>query len=1252
MVRSSPSSTPTTIWLTDHLDVVVEVFRRQPEAVLVSTCPKYELAGRQQSADAALTDYRSAERVNQLVDPRPLLLGAANVGFLSCIAVRAEAIRQAGGFDERLGAIEDSDLFRRLATLGPFATVRRRTVQVRATSGSLRRRAATSGRYLKAAELSAENLTTAVGRMPEADRRRLEDQPRLALHLARAMRALDRRDETTLRAELEIAYETYPLSKAFLDIGSRLRHHMPRFGQPLERLAMLETLTRAWPQPHEYTSRYMRAWAIGLALRLGRPGQALRMLRGWQWRGTARFGRAVAPSLWHRARLRWQERRYRGREADELASSQPSSPTEIGGADTTPTVSVVLPTHQRRKILRQAIASVLAQTYRDFELIVIDDGSTDGTGEMVESLDGWDGRLRYRWQPNRGASAARNAALRLAQGEIVAFLDSDNVWRPDHLERLVGALERHPDADLAHERPFVGRRASKAERVMTHVRTLLVGNLIPQISGVAVRRDAALAAGGFNERMNLGEDADLWLRLALQGRRFVGVPGSSVRKRRLSRSSVIDVRRAGEYGAAIAAGTEATIAELRRSGAPRPRLRLLGGRRIFIRAIRALARGDEERARADLEKACELLPSLSKRPRSISRHLRYDLAESAPRTLVAQRLLAAARLWPEPRSLTAQGLVTEAALELCLAGHPLTAARAARGWDTGASVLLSLLRSLAHARAREWARGRVALWRGHMAEDAWATTVQRLVVRSGARPPLSWAWRGVYEAAARAVAGYLVLGTGAAAHVRGSLALGKTLPGVSDIDLIVVLPSERPELPERRVRRRWRRLHAALPRALRPLFEQPRIVHRDELESTTLLHGLPNEPGRNEIVASSREKRREFGGAERPGLYGPAWDWRGLIGPRLHHPGRLWADRRDHALAAWLELQYWWLQAFRTAAEPEGLWKRPLCAKLVCEPVRIWLWLARGERTGSQEDLFARAVGELPDEVQTLRAAREWRSAPLSPGPPPLASALESLVRSSSRIAGVLHERVEAAGTSEVRLRTAEELIGFARSHGALGELASRPAGSLTVPLADWRSRTWPRILDEVLVLLPGEPQAELLRAAASADTPEAHPALRVDGLLVLPSLKGARLRAVQCQATDPVSFALFDGRSTARFPDLPALSASDTARRAVAEHLGWLSGPGRDPARTEQSLVRLLGGVRAGVFLQTADEGAAELDVCAAAIAERIGQELATPSLGEQAIEELRCVRLHGQPPSAELLRGLRRVTEKLPAYADGGTA
>jgi glycosyltransferase involved in cell wall biosynthesis len=87
----------------------------------------------------------------------------------------------------------------------------------------------------------------------------------------------------------------------------------------------------------------------------------------------------------------------------------------------TPTISVIIPTYQRGELLRDAIESVEAQSYRDFELIVIDDGSTDGTGEMVESLGGWDGRLRYRWQRHRGVSAARNAGLRLARGEIAVF---------------------------------------------------------------------------------------------------------------------------------------------------------------------------------------------------------------------------------------------------------------------------------------------------------------------------------------------------------------------------------------------------------------------------------------------------------------------------------------------------------------------------------------------------------------------------------------------------------------------------------------------------------------------------------------------------------------------------------------------------------------------------------------------------------------------------------------------------------------
>src|SRR5438132_3254976 len=114
--------------------------------------------------------------------------------------------------------------------------------------------------------------------------------------------------------------------------------------------------------------------------------------------------------------------------------------TSIGtnGGGAPPAVSVIVPTFQRREYVVRAVGSVLAQTYEDFELIVVDDGSTDGTGEALAGLDG---RLRYLWQENRGTGAARNTGLRLARGEIVAFLDSDNRWLPHHLGIVTEVLE-------------------------------------------------------------------------------------------------------------------------------------------------------------------------------------------------------------------------------------------------------------------------------------------------------------------------------------------------------------------------------------------------------------------------------------------------------------------------------------------------------------------------------------------------------------------------------------------------------------------------------------------------------------------------------------------------------------------------------------------------------------------------------------------------------------------------------------------
>lgn len=109
-------------------------------------------------------------------------------------------------------------------------------------------------------------------------------------------------------------------------------------------------------------------------------------------------------------------------------------------------VSVVMPTYNRAYVIRDAIESALGQTYRDFELIVVDDGSSDITGGIVEQLAA--GAVRYiRHARNRGYSAACNTGVSAAAGELVAFLDSDDIWKPEYLERQVGFMSRHPEVD-------------------------------------------------------------------------------------------------------------------------------------------------------------------------------------------------------------------------------------------------------------------------------------------------------------------------------------------------------------------------------------------------------------------------------------------------------------------------------------------------------------------------------------------------------------------------------------------------------------------------------------------------------------------------------------------------------------------------------------------------------------------------------------------------------------------------------------
>ncbi len=109
-------------------------------------------------------------------------------------------------------------------------------------------------------------------------------------------------------------------------------------------------------------------------------------------------------------------------------------------------VSVIIPSYNRQSSIKRSVLSVLDQTYRDLEVIVVDDGSTDETKREVESIG--DPRVRYVYQENQGACTARNLGASLSKGEYIAFQDSDDTWRPNKLERQVAVLDRDPSVDI------------------------------------------------------------------------------------------------------------------------------------------------------------------------------------------------------------------------------------------------------------------------------------------------------------------------------------------------------------------------------------------------------------------------------------------------------------------------------------------------------------------------------------------------------------------------------------------------------------------------------------------------------------------------------------------------------------------------------------------------------------------------------------------------------------------------------------
>jgi glycosyltransferase involved in cell wall biosynthesis len=185
-----------------------------------------------------------------------------------------------------------------------------------------------------------------------------------------------------------------------------------------------------------------------------------------------------------------------------------------------PTVSVIMPIYNVAPYVRAAVESVLAQSWRDFELIAVDDESSDGTPEQLAGID--DPRVRVIRQKHAGSAAARNRGLREARGRYVAFLDGDDLWLPGKLKAQVEWLEGHPRTDLVFTASRVvdesgedAGRATFGRPGTVSFPTLLVEDVIGNGSSAMLRREAIDTAGWFDTRLVAGADHDLWLRTAL-----------------------------------------------------------------------------------------------------------------------------------------------------------------------------------------------------------------------------------------------------------------------------------------------------------------------------------------------------------------------------------------------------------------------------------------------------------------------------------------------------------------------------------------------------------------------------------------------------------------------------------------------------------------------------------------------------------------------------------------------------------------
>jgi glycosyltransferase involved in cell wall biosynthesis len=187
-----------------------------------------------------------------------------------------------------------------------------------------------------------------------------------------------------------------------------------------------------------------------------------------------------------------------------------------------PKVSVVVPTYNRAEMLARCLGSILSQSFLDFEVVVVDDGSTDNTRDVVAGFP-----VIYTYQANQGPGAARNRGIEMAKGEYVAFLDSDDILCEESLRKRVEILDSDPQAGFCYTQAYLvdetGRIFGLEKPHLYHTCTrpsvdelsdyLRYGNHVT-LSTIMARRECLLEVGAFDPNVRLSEDLDMWLRLA------------------------------------------------------------------------------------------------------------------------------------------------------------------------------------------------------------------------------------------------------------------------------------------------------------------------------------------------------------------------------------------------------------------------------------------------------------------------------------------------------------------------------------------------------------------------------------------------------------------------------------------------------------------------------------------------------------------------------------------------------------------